>query len=339
MADKFTIFTQLPPELQTQIWHAAIPPLDDRQIRVAIHYKASVTKHSCYVETGQFCGRHGTCERPVDEDNPWEGAFCMTDGYFALAPDFSGMNSPFRKLLCTLQLACRGSCQVVRQRYPAVMRIYAEKWHPGVRVRSLRCDPANDVLIVMNASSETDTHVRPGQEQHASSNISTLTQTQERKFPRDRQQFRNFRRVLSSFERAAFRHVDEELLRTLSIDPPAPGGPSLSPVTGDDLQTLSLYMESMGNFYLWLDPDSFPEVQISGRKRIEDISIFSEGDSGNPGLIYDQSMAVLDSYKISAKAARDHYVATADHWTPKPRDIDKVGCYIPAMWVGLITFE
>ncbi|CAI6086945.1 unnamed protein product [Clonostachys chloroleuca] len=336
MTQQFTIFSQLPPELQTHIWYLAIPVFDNRQIRMAIHYKASVTKHSCYAETRRFCGRHGTCERPV-EDTPWKPAVCMIDGYFALSPDFPGMNMAFRALLLNFQLACREACKMVRKQYSSAMKVYEEKWHPGVRFRILRCDPANDVLIVMNAHSELDTHVPPGQEQYAPSNISTLT-AQERKFPQDRQQFDNFRRVLSSFKNAAFRHVDEVLLRTLSFDPPPPGR-SLSPVAGNDLEILSLYMESRENFYLWMDPDSFPEVQISGRKRIEDLAMFRDRESGNSVVMYHDAMAVLNSYRAGAEAARRHYISTAEHWTPKPRDIEKVGCYIPASWLGLITFE
>ncbi|CAG9983263.1 unnamed protein product [Clonostachys byssicola] len=337
MARQFTIFSRLPSELQSHIWYWAIPRLEKRQIRMAIHYKASVTRHSCYVQTGRFCGRHGTCERSV-EDTPWKPAVCMTDGYFALTPDFPEVSVAFRALLLNLQLACRDACKVFRKQYSAAMRVYEEKWRPGVRFRILRCDPANDVLVVMNANSELDTHVPPGEEQHVPSNISTL-ETQERNFPQDREQFENFRRVLSSFKNAAFRYVDEHLLRTLSFDPPPPGG-SLSPVPSHDLEILSLYMESRENFYLWVDPDSFPEVLIHGRQRIEDLAMFRDQESGNAVVMYHDAMAVLNSYMASAKAARRQYIATADHWMPMPRDIEKVGCYIPASWVGLlIVFE
>ncbi|VUC21580.1 unnamed protein product [Clonostachys rosea] len=297
---EFTKFPQLPADVQTRIWHMAIPSMDDRELQVAVHFQTSVTKHSCHVETGQFCGRHDTCERSV-EGSPSAGAVCMTDGYFAISPDFPDPVLPPQELLCTLQLTCREARRVVHKRYPEVIKLYAGKWHPGVRVLTLRCDPAHDTLVIMNATSETGTHAQPNPEEQSSPNISTLTQ--ERHFPQDRQQFNNFRQVLSSFRKCAFRHVDEHYLRRNAFDLP-PIGESIVPVKPRDLETLSLRMESREKFYLWLYPGSFPGVEEP--TRIELLSVCGQGRCETPSAIDNESIALLISYNTSPRAARYH---------------------------------
>uniref|UniRef100_A0A8H7N3G5 2EXR domain-containing protein n=1 Tax=Bionectria ochroleuca TaxID=29856 RepID=A0A8H7N3G5_BIOOC len=330
----FTGFSKLPFEIRVMIWSLAMPRVPEgRTIEVAVYYDRQSTKHSCHIKTGKFCDCHSSCPEYID-GQPFHEVDTVADGYFALDPDFPLLVLGGRAVedqLQALSLVCRESCDTVYKRYPQTMRVHREKWYAGVDTRTVRFDPGSDILIIQNIS-----HARSYCVDQRITGIPVDDATSSEPataFPQHSPPFATFRQVLSTFQNVAFRYANLDVLSDRPDGEIDPEDPEVKPIPNIDIIRFMTFMASMKSCYLWLDSMCWPEVQMTGLSRVEDLVIFGEMLFYEQLIVSEAADEILEQYKQRVVSTRDHRGRSAELWYPDPQDLDHMGCYLPTSWL------
>jgi hypothetical protein len=109
--------------------------------------------------------------------------------------------------------------------------------------------------------------------------------------------------------------------------------PEVKPIPNIDIIRLMTFMASMKTCYLWLDSMCWPEVQMTGLSRVEDLAIFGEMLFYEQLIVSEAADEILEQYKHRVEVARDHRGRSAELWYPDPQDLDHMGCYLPTSWL------
>ncbi|VUC35910.1 unnamed protein product [Clonostachys rosea] len=331
----FAGFSTLPMEIRVIIWSLAMPHVPKgRTIEVAVCHDLQSVKHSCHLETGKFCGSYSSCVAYLD-GHPFSEVDIITDGYFALDPDFPLVDlggSAVEDQLQALSLLCRESRDTVCKQYSQTIRVHREMWRAGVRTRTVRYDPGSDVLIIQNINHLNSSH---GDQQTTGMPVHEATSAEATTaFPKHTPASATFRQTLSTFQNVAFRYASLDVLS----DALEPGqvDSEVVPIANDDIVRLMTFMSSMKSCYLWLDSTCWPEVQMSGLSRVEDLAIFSDMLSFEQLIISEDADQILQLYKHRVERVRAHTGESAESWYPNPQDLDHMGCYVPNSWLEFI---
>ncbi|CAH0052321.1 unnamed protein product [Clonostachys solani] len=319
MPPGFFGFSKLPGEIRVMIWSLAMPRVPEgRTIEVAVYYDHQSIKHSCHMKTGKFCDDHGSCPEYID-GQLFHEVDTIVDGYFALDPDFPFLNLGGRAVedqFQALNLVCRESRDAVYKRYPQTMRVHREKWYAGVDTRTVRYDPGSDILIIQN--------------------INYLSSEPGTSFPQHTPPFATFRQTLSTFQNVAFRYANLDVLSDRPDGELGQEDPEVKSIPDTDIIRLMTFMASMKTCYLWLDSMCWPEVQMTGLSRVEDLVIFSEMLSYEQLIISEAADGILELYKHRVESARNHRGGSDELRYPNPQDLDHMGCYLPTSWLEFI---
>ncbi|CAG9981093.1 unnamed protein product [Clonostachys byssicola] len=331
----FDVFSELPGEIRLMIWSLVMPPRvpEGRTIEVAVYYDHQSTKHSCHMKTGKFCDNYSSCPEYID-GQPFHEVDTVVDGYFALDPDFPLLVLGGRAVedqLRTMSLVCRESYDLVCKQYPQTMRIHRDKWHAGVDTRTVRYNPDSDVLIIQNIdyarSYCVDQRITEMPADEATNPEPGTA------FPRHTAPFAPFRQTLSTFQNVAFRYANPDVLADRLFGGPGQEDPEPNFIPNIEIIRLMTFMASMKNCYLWLDSICWPEVQINGRSKVEDLAIFGEMLFFEQLIVTEGADEILEQYKNRVESARDHRGRSAELWYPSPQDLDHMGCYLPLGWL------
>jgi hypothetical protein len=294
----------------------------DRAVRLAVHHRTSSTMHSRVTVGGCFCGQHSRCAR-YHAGQPCYAAICMSDAYFTVTqadPEF--LPKEFESPIQDLGLACRESRACILSRYPLVAKVYrlsGPVWSSSRQVRTVHCNPATDILVITAVPSYSSAHADPSTPLTSYEEASAIAT--DRRFPDGPEPFINFRQVVSSFHNVGFDFIGAR-------DVGRRGRRDLTENT--DFKIFLFWFESMRNLYVWPNPAYWPEVQISGLK-VHDARDLPR--KRHLREIFEAASDVLADYNEYAAVQNDHVAEDDKHWVPRPRKIEKIGCYAAAFWL------
>ncbi|CAH0004010.1 unnamed protein product [Clonostachys byssicola] len=321
MATTFTFFPNLPMEIQLKIWKLAACNVAEggQEIHVQLHCHLQSTSHSCWTTTRQFCGHHGACPTYLHgaRNVSW-ATFCLSDGYFLQSEANASISDPFtQSQMASLSLACRNSRGALHRQFQGEMRIYQSKWRRGVQVRTLRCNPKKDTLVLTDVHMPNSRHIQPGIRPLTADAMSRAESARiARTFPQDPDKFAAFRSILSSF-------------RTFAIQQDGHRGDTSSEKI-DLINTgmlIMLFMESIKGLYIWPNPHLWPEVWKSPR-RIEDVKLWDYEDELGRREFRDEVDYFLREYDQWVDVHNDHFTPGGEHWAPRPRKLSRIGCFV-----------
>lgn len=333
---QFSRFGELPPETRLQIWRTAVHQATvNRTIHVEVHPQLQATAHDCFTSSGVFCGNHGSCPT-FREGVPHWSADCMSDGYFASTSLVSSPeDSESSCALASLSLACRESRMIVLELYPKVLKVYQGPWHPGAESRQVRCCPETDVLVIYEVPDMSLAH------QHFASLLTEehwlmLQESQMKKFPYNRRQFAGFREIISCFQHVAIFSrlglADKRSQQALGLYLEADEYPPVDLLDSTDMMALLLFFTSLKHLYVWLDPATYPNAWDNAI-RVSNVEDLKADEEGNVDHLQGSSVDFLDSYNEQVEVHNNHFATDDTHWVPKPKLLERVGCYCPASWL------
>ncbi|KAK8027433.1 hypothetical protein PG991_004489 [Apiospora marii] len=243
-------------------------------------------------------------------------------------------------LLRSLGSACRESRDIVTRAYPESLRVW-EYGGPRFiarrsprRSRQVRCNPATDILVIASMPDYSSLHpTEDGPDQRLGTNFRDARIA--RQFLRRPEEFRHFRKVISSFQRVALDYVG---IRADDLDFDSDGENDYRDIQTDleevirtpDTAMLLFWFESLRQLSLWPNPRWWPEVS-GDRIWVDDVRMLSM-DYESLG----DDIDLLNDYRRYARI--QHHHAAADeglHWIarPKPLPSSKMGCYVPSAWL------
>ncbi|PWI67774.1 hypothetical protein PCL_02695 [Purpureocillium lilacinum] len=318
----FTSFSLLPAELRLQTWqHALDNATAGRMIRATVYHQVQATPHSCLTLCGRFCGNHGHCPRYTEGD-PCHHSDCMTDGYFAASDAFPEPEDPTSGMqLQSLSLANRESRGVVTSSaYGRQVPVYRGRWHPGIQSKLVRVDPAGDTLLVVHVPDMSSGHepTSPPNEDLTQRPTPAILKA----FPRDKALFRQFRKVVSSFQHVAYRYEGLNRASRQSEFSTMP-----------DFQMLLFYFESLKRLCAWPDPKTWRDAVLDNVVVVDDVESLDPPDEHVRYLV-EEAADIIGDQNEYAQAQRDHCPRSDTHWIPMPRDLERIGCYAQHAWLG-----
>ncbi|UPL00151.1 hypothetical protein LCI18_011085 [Fusarium solani-melongenae] len=80
------------------------------------------------------------------------------------------------------------------------------------------------------------------------------------------------------------------------------------------------------------DPDLWPDVyeNVVEVENIEDLRILDYEPRWD---IENTAEDIMNKYKARAETQNAHFVEGEEHWIPKPKPLEKIGCYAAAAWL------
>ncbi|KAM0559800.1 hypothetical protein ACHAPJ_003747 [Fusarium lateritium] len=252
----------------------------------------------------------------------------MADGYFSL--NKGAVPPTTHQSLRNIALACRESRQTFSK---YTLYLYDGPWHPETPYQVVYCNPALDTLVIRGASTKTLPHPNASKD----SNPHLVLQ----EFPRNRTQFAQFRKVVSSFQDIEFDYVgsrgitigddsdfEDDYDGEVSYDYDGENELAFS----NGFISLLLHCESRVSLYLRPNPRYWPKVYVN-ETRVEDIKSLDDIKGVKDERMAEEMDELMDHYEEYAIVQNEHYADGGDHWMPKAKALEQVGCYAPSRWV------
>ncbi|KAF7553486.1 hypothetical protein G7Z17_g3578 [Cylindrodendrum hubeiense] len=323
LGDSFGRFTDLSPELRNQIWRYALEDaVLGRMVRLTVYRLLYVVNHTCLIADGRFCGDHGKCDGFGNFRGVSQASMCMPDGYFAVSDQYPEPEDPeSASRLASLNLACYESRSAVIQRYPDVLRVYRGEWKTGVKVRLVRFNTEIDVLHLIGVLDMPVFHPHSGLPKDDS--LYKIIQDDNQRFPWNASHFQSFRDLVASTQHVAFTHMGQR------GDIVYGSGSDLA--VKEDFVTFLFFFESLQHLYMWPDPAMWPEV-LENTVIMDNIQDVLHSDDRDLKWLLDDAKLLLGEYHRRSIIQNTQYTGSTEHWVPRPKPLEKIGCYAPASW-------